>query len=738
MRHWNERILRESYAPLAHARRLDSGGRIADILNCYEWMSFNAGPTLLQWMRRKAPETLARMKEGDARSAARWGRGNALAQVYHHAIMPLATPEDRALEIRWAIDDFRHHFAREPEGMWLAECAVDTPTLESLADQNMAFVILSPHQAKAVRDAASPTPVTEATLDIGRPYRVALPSGRFITAVFYHARLSQAIAFEGLLRDGEQFWQRLAGEARRLDADHAGTGGTLLTLATDGETYGHHFKFGEMALAHVLAQGYAGRDGIRMTNLAAHIAANPAQREVVLHEPSSWSCAHGIERWRSDCGCTDGSHPGWNQRWRAPLRDALNHARAGVRAHFAEAGAACFAEPRAALTEYGTVLADPGQADAFARKWMTPDPALRDRGWKLLAMQELSLASFASCAWFFDDIGRIEPENALSFALRSLDLARETGGPDLLPAMLDFLASAISNQPDIGNGVTLFEKTILPRRADAATLCLLAWLRVASRHGRPVPGMTYDAEWPSARIALSPLGDGPGKTQSGTARIRIGFEHSGTAYSWRVAPLSASFTPDTPFTTLGEAALTVRPLNGDTILDKTVRVAGLGDPLRDTILTNFLEERERKMRPARLADAAHALSLLDGWHEARHDLTLPEYWFPILPYLPAAAMSGAGLPAESRERLRGILERHLCGYGKRLARQVVRESMLAALPGDAPAPQTGPHEDDEALARAAREAYRLLPDMDWWDVQNRIWELGPASFPALAFELGFR
>lgn len=749
-RHWNERILRESYAPLAHARRLDSEGRIADILNCYEWMSFNAGPTLLQWMRRNAPETLECMKEGDANSIARWGRGNALAQVYHHSIMPLASPEDRALEIRWAIDDFRHHFSRDPEGMWLAECAVDTPTLESLADQNIAFVVLSPRQAKAVLGQTAPAPGNEERFNIGRPYRVALPSGRFITAIFYHDGLSQAIAFEGLLRDGEHFWQRITEEARRLDTigttDTAGTAGAagvgpgapLLTLATDGETYGHHFMFGEMALAHVLAQGYTGRDGIRLTNLAAHIAANPPQSEVVLHEFSSWSCVHGVERWRSDCGCTNGGHPGWNQRWRGPLRDALEHTRAAVRAHFSGVGAACFTDPQSALLEYGTVLADPGQADSFAHKWLVHDPELRDKGWKLLVMQELSLASFASCAWFFDDIGRIEPENALSFALRSMDLLQQTGGPDPLPGMLDILASATSNQPDIGNGRDLFEKNILPRRVDVAILCLLAWLRIAAEQGTPVPGVEYDAEWPCARVEFCPSEDGPGKTQSGKARIRIGFEHRGTAYFWRILPLSITAAPDTSFTVLSDTTLTARPMSGDTILDKTARVGDLGKPLRDTLLTVFLEERERKSRPARLADAAHALSLTDRWHEAQHDLILPEYWFPILPYLPAASMRGAGLSAESRERLRGILERHLSGYGKRLAQDVVREVMLAALPDSAPPPGAGPHTDDAALAHAAREACQLLPDMDWWDVQNRLWALGPASFPALASELGFR
>ena len=738
MRHWNERILRESYAPLAWARRLDANGRIADIINCYEWMSFNAGPTLLQWMRREAPETLARMKAGDADSIARWGHGNALAQIYHHVIMPLASPEDRALEIRWAIDDFRFHFGRDPEGMWLSECAVDTPTLESLADQGIAFVILAPRQAKAVLTDGAFVPVSEAGLDIGLPYRVPLPSGRAVTAVFYNGPLSQAIAFEGLLRDGEHFWQRIAGEARALGAAHAGPGDALLTLATDGETYGHHFTFGEMALAHVLAQGYTGRDGIRLTNIAAHIADNPPQRDVALHEPSSWSCVHGIERWRSDCGCTDGGHPGWNQQWRAPLRAGLDFARAGMQRHYAEAGAACFTDPAAALMEYGTVLADPGRADAFAATHLVSDPALRDRGWKLLAMQELSLASFASCAWFFDDIGRIEPENALTFALRALDLACETGGPDLLPGMLDILAAARSNQPELGDGRALFDKDVLPRRGGAATLCLLAWLRAAARHGRPLAGATYAENWPAARVELAPLRDEKDGGQSGEARVRAGFETDGSAFRWRMEPLSVTAAPDSAFTSLAHTALRATAhasAPGCADIGDAVRVGDFGRPLRDTVLCEFLEERERAARPAALAGAAHALSLMDVWHEAQHDLTLPEYWTPVLPYVPAAAMFAVELSDANRERLREILERQLSGYARRLAEAVVRERLLEALEA---ADATPVHSGDHALARAVSTARLLLPGMDCWSVQNRLWELGPGAFPALAAELGFR
>lgn len=297
MRNWNERILRESYAPLAWARRLDTDNRILDLLNCYEWMSFNVGPTLVRWLRDHCPQLLKRMREGDKKSVERLGHGNAIAQCCHHNIMPLASEKDKLLETVWAIADFRSLFGRDPEGMWLPECAVDLPSLEALARQGIQFVILAPRQARAVIADGEQIFVTENSLDIREPYTVRLPSGASMTVIFYHGPLSQAIAFEGLLRDGELFWQRIAREAQGLQASSRGA--PLLCLATDGETYGHHFIFGEMALAHVLAQGAAKRDNIALTNIAAHIAANPPTREVLLHEPSSWSCVHGIERWQS-------------------------------------------------------------------------------------------------------------------------------------------------------------------------------------------------------------------------------------------------------------------------------------------------------------------------------------------------------------------------------------------------------------------------------------------------------
>ncbi|MBF0515466.1 MAG: DUF3536 domain-containing protein, partial [Desulfovibrionaceae bacterium] len=420
-RHWNQRITRESYTPMAFARRLDGAGAITEIVNCYEWMSFNAGPTLMTWLARSAPGTHEAMVAADKASLKRLGHGNAMAQVHHHVIMPLAKTRDKELEVAWAVDDFTARFDRAPEGMWLAEAAVDTPSLEVLAAHGVVFTILSPTQAKAVADLGSDAwrPADPGNLDIREPYLVELPSGRSISVFFYDGPLSRAVAFERLLADGEQFWRRLSGAA----------GDGLLSLATDGETYGHHFKFGDMALAYALAQAREGRDGLRITNFGAYLAMRPPRRKAALHEPSAWSCAHGVERWRSDCGCTDGGHPGWNQRWRAPLREALNMLKDAVDAHYDALAPALFTSPDEALLRYGRVLAGSTEPASFQKTFFVKglSAAGRDKAWKLLSMQQWALASFASCAWFFDEISRLEPVNSLTFALRALELARATG-----------------------------------------------------------------------------------------------------------------------------------------------------------------------------------------------------------------------------------------------------------------------------------------------------------------------
>ncbi len=702
-RHWNERITAESYAPLAWARRLDGSGRIADILNCYAWMSFNVGPTLLSWLRRAEPNLVRRMREGDAQSLARWGHGNALAQVYHHVIMPLASAEDRLLETRWAVADFERHFGRKPEGMWLSECAVDLPSLETLAAEGIGFGILAPRQAEAVRDGGEWRPVDEGSLDIGKPYLVRLPSGASITVVFYSGGLSRDIAFEGLLRDGEAFRQRIAREARRLENGRADT--PLLSIATDGETYGHHFPFGEMALAYVLAQCYAGRDGVRLTNIAAHVAAHPPVAEVRLHPLSSWSCVHGVERWRSDCGCSDGGHPGWRQSWRGPLRTALDIMNEGVRAHYNTLGSSCFTDAKQALLRYGEVLADPEREAAFAEEFYRPGKAGLCRN--LLAMREHALAAFASCAWFFDDISRIEPQNGLSFALAALDLLKRCGGPDLLPRMEKELEQAPSNRG--GTGADILRNEILPRRLDETALVLVALLRLKADGRSPAPGESACCDVTGVEIRVTERGRGTALAPGGGAEL-----------SWRLAEDAGDFA------VLARTGVAVRREDGE---EARRSVADLSHPLREYLLDRFMARLEEERRQTLLEQARQALALFPRPEEGRRTFTRPECWAAVLPYLPAAAIDAEGIGIEELELPAAFLAEDLSPAQRREAEGAAERALLAELEAEAP--------NDARLAGAVERVAALLPGMNWWRVQNRLWDKGIRTLPKLAERLGF-
>lgn len=765
---WNTRILRESYAPMGWARRLDREGRIGDILNSYEWISFNAGPTLLRWMDRHAPDTLHRMVEGDRVSAARWGHGNAMAQVYHHVIMPLATQLDREVETAWAVADFTARFGRAPEGMWLPEAAVDTPTLETLAAAGIAFTILAPRQARAVAalDGIAPAnaawqPVHEGTLDIGLPYRAELPSGRHIDIFFYDGPISRAVAFEQLLRDGEIFWRRLADAAGALPVPpgegpgDGGNGDRLLAVCTDGETYGHHFTFGEMALAHVLAQGYAGRDGVALTNFAAFLRRNPPRMRVLLHEPSSWSCAHGVERWRSDCGCTDGGHPGWNQRWRGPLREGLDAVKQGLDAHFAAAGAALFRDPKAALLAYGQVLAAPGDSavrESFAAAHLAPGIAGQqaDAAWKLLAMQEAGLASFASCAWFFDEISRIEPVNAMTYALRALDLCAATGGPDLLPHLADHLARAASNKPEEGTGADILHRTVLPRRGTDASLVLQALWRLRAEHGLPEPGTTATHAWPGAEVDVtldaSAPDNGPEGANSvdapvtGIAALRLPLETEGRAvrFTWQ---------PPGPSTSARASRVAVRPTTEPDAPETSLSMDELPVNARQALLLALLRGDEHRQAAHRAALARQSLALVDPWEEAQHDMPASHLWADLAPQLglalvtapPATALTGDASRNEAawRQGLELLRSLQPSSRQRHSLHRLVQGHLLALL--DAPSP------DWAELCRAVERTREVTPDFDWWTVQNRMWELLRTNGPAASQQarqcaalLGFR
>ncbi|MDR2076378.1 MAG: DUF3536 domain-containing protein, partial [Desulfovibrio sp.] len=515
-----------------------------------------------------------------------------------------------------------------------------------------------------------------------------------------------------------------------LAADHQDP---LLSLATDGETYGHHFTFGEMALAHVLAQARAQRDGLRLTNLAAYIAAHPPVREALLQEPSSWSCVHGVERWRSDCGCTDGGHPGWNQKWRSPLRLALNTVRDAVESHFAAAG--CLPRPRQALLAYGRVLAGAETKDAFAAAWFRDDSPqdgglLQDRAWKLLAAQEQSLAAFASCAWFFDDLARIEPENALTCALRAMDLLVETGGPDIREDFLLRLDPARSNQAGKGSGREVFLTDILPRQVNAASICLLACLLLRSQGRWPAPGLSAVWSWPRIRVSLTPE-NGPSGPLRGTAVIRAAFESRGLSYAWEWTPPSAILEEEGGFLSLSQTAITVRAASGR---EQRRSVAELSKPMRDYLQGELLANREQLLRPRLRAQARHLLALAEPWPEEQRDVRHSFLLAPLAPYLALECVLDADLAAQRRDQVHVLLARHLSPDGACLAARLLEEELqgrlaaaLASSPG-APA--------DGALAALVRQAKDLVP-LEVWALQNRLWEAGPQRFPALAGVLGF-
>lgn len=743
---WNTRILRESYAPLGWARRLDSRGRISDILNCYEWISFNVGPTLLRWMDRHAPDALRRMVEGDRASAARWGHGNAMAQVYHHVIMPLASQLDREVETAWAVADFAARFGRAPEGMWLPEAAVDTPTLEALAAAGIAFTILAPRQARAVAalDGAGPAgaawrPVEENSLDISLPYRAELPSGRHIDIFFYSGPISRAVAFEQLLRDGEVFWRRLADAARARPAPSGGRWAEgavdrLLAVCTDGETYGHHVTFGEMALAHVLAQGREGRDGVTLTNFAAFLRRNPPRMRVRLHEFSSWSCVHGVERWRADCGCTDGGHPGWNQRWRAPLRQGLDGVKQGLDGHFASAGAALFRNPKAALLAYGEVLArgntpehqgDPAAREAFAATHLIPGITGRqaDAAWKLLAMQEAGLASFASCAWFFDEISRIEPVNAMTFALRAMDLCTATGGPDLLPHFAEHLARAASNKPEEGTGAEILSRVVLPRRGTDASLVLQALWRLRAEDTLPGPGATATHVWPGAEVDVTidaldfPDVPGASDTVTGTAALRLPLETHGRVvrFTWH---------PPGPTTPARASRVAVRPATAlpapcfAKAAETSRSVADLPANARQSLLLALLHGEERRQAGPRAVLARRALELVDPWEEAQHDMPASHLWAGLAPQLGLALAAGAPADGGTGAWRQGVALLRSLQPSPRQQHELhllLRDHLLGLLETSAP--------DWPGLCDVVKRTHEVAPGFDWWDVQNRVWDL---------------
>ncbi len=468
---WNERVSSESYAPNAAARILDARDRIVRIVNNYASISFNFGPTLLAWMEQHDPGTLQAILEADRQSRRRFGgHGSALAQVYNHMILPLANPRDKRTQILWGLQDFRHRFNREPEGLWLPETAVDLETLSLVAEAGLAFTVLAPHQAKRTRPLGGGEwrDVSDGRVDPTCPYLVRLPSGGTLTVFFYDGPIARATAFEGLLSRGDNLAQRLLSA---FDAQRSWP--QLVHIATDGETYGHHHRHGEMALAYALHL-IAGREDVRLTNYGQYLERHPPIFEAEILSDTSWSCIHGVERWRSDCGCNTGGHPTWNQAWRAPLRSALDWLRDSLASLYESQAGAYLRDPWQAREDYIHVVLDrsPESIEAFLGRQLSRElqPAERVQLLKLMELQRHAMLMFTSCGWFFDEISGIETLQVLQYAARAIQLGRECLAKDLEPGFLDRLQRARSNLPDLGDGRRIYERFIRPAMVDLASV----------------------------------------------------------------------------------------------------------------------------------------------------------------------------------------------------------------------------------------------------------------------------
>jgi len=464
---WNERITAECYAANAVSRIWDTEGRIAQLVNNYASISFNFGPTVLLWMQNYAPDAYEAILEADRLSLEKFsGHGSALAQAYNHIILPLADSRDKKTQIIWGIRDFEYRFGRKPEGLWLPETAVDLESLDIMAQYDIGFAILAPSQASRVRLIGGNEwqDVSGGRIDPGMAYRVSLPSGRFMNLFFYDSPISHALAFEGLLNNGEAFANRLLAA---FPNDQSAP--RLVHIATDGESYGHHHRGGDMALAHALHH-IESNELAQLTNYGWYMDEHGPTHEAEIFENSSWSCIHGIERWKSDCGCNSGGHSGWNQGWRAPLREALDWLRDAVNPVYEQMAGQFVTDPWAARDDYIDVIVDrsPNRVSAFMNRNATHP--LDSRGQitvlRLMELQRNAMLMYTSCGWFFDELSGIETVQVMRYAGRVLQLADQLFNDSFESGFLEHLERARSNIPEHRDGRTVYEKWVRPAMLD--------------------------------------------------------------------------------------------------------------------------------------------------------------------------------------------------------------------------------------------------------------------------------
>lgn len=443
---WNEKITAECYAPNAASRILDTEERIIDIVNIYSKISFDFGPTLLSWLEKHRSGVYQAILEADKASLERFsGHGSAIAHAYNHMILPLANRRDKYTQVIWGLKDFQKRFQRDPEGMWLPEAAVDKETLEVLVSHGIKFTVLSPRQAKSIHKTGETMwqDVSGESIDTSRAYTCILPSGRSIVLFFYDGPTSQDVSFGGLLNNGEFFAKRLLSKF-----DAAQTRPQLVHIATDGETFGHHHRFGDMALSYALH--YIDSNKLaRITNYGEYLEKHPAEYVVDIHRNSSWSCIHGIERWRDNCGCNSGMHQNWTQTWRKPLREALDWLRDELVPVFQNEASKYLKNPWDARNDYIEVIFDRSHEniDTFLKKHASAELSRENKIMvlKLLEMQRNAMLMYTSCGWFFDEVSGIETIQIIQYAARTIQYAEELTGNSFESAFLKYLKKIPSN-----------------------------------------------------------------------------------------------------------------------------------------------------------------------------------------------------------------------------------------------------------------------------------------------------
>lgn len=464
---WNARITSECYMPNSVARIVNNINNILDIVNNYSLMSFNFGPTLLSWLEVHAPKTYERIIEADRQSIEEHsGHGNAMAQNYNHIIMPLASEKDKYTQVIWGIKDFQYRFGRKPEGMWLAETAIDYETIKVLVDCGIKYTVLSPYQAQKVKRVCDGDgawhDVSWGNVDPGQAYRYYLKdgSGKHLDLFFYDGSISKSVAFENLLQNGDKFINRL-----KDGISSTRNYPQIVNIATDGESYGHHTKFGDMALAYALKKR-AGEVGFELTNYAEYLEKYPPQWQVELKEVSSWSCFHGVGRWMEDCGCSTGAQAGWNQKWRKPLREALDWLRDQLSEIYEKHAGKFFKDPWTARNKYIDVILDRNESsiESFFKAQAVKDigHAEKVEAIKLLEMQRQAMLMYTSCGWFFSELSGIETVQIMKYAARAMQIAEEFSERDIEEKFLFILSQAISNIPGYGTGRDIYLRWVKP------------------------------------------------------------------------------------------------------------------------------------------------------------------------------------------------------------------------------------------------------------------------------------